>query len=195
MTEMSSYSLSDIASILNRNEGGLFGGNGTGFIILILFLLMMGGGAWGGNAYAQGSLTRAEVQDGFNFNQLENGIARISDKICDSTYALNTSIRDGFANTTLAMTNGFNSVNSNINGFANQMALSCCDLKTAIHAEGEATRALITENEVQRLRTDLQSAQLTLANVSQTQNILGHLGTYYTNPAYSPQCGCGCGGY
>lgn len=193
MAEGMSYSLSDIAALMQNKSDGLFGGNGNGFIILILFLLMMGGGAWGGNnAYAHG-LTRAEVQDGFNFNQLENGIARINDKICESTFALNNSVKDGFATSTLAMTNGFNSVTSGIANLGYQTQQCCCDLKTAIHAEGEATRALITENEVQRLRTDLQSAQLTLANAAQTQNILGSLGTYYTNPGYSPTRGCGCG--
>lgn len=193
--EGSGYSLSDIAALMQNRGDGLFGGNGSGFIILILFLLMMGGGAWGGNnAYAHG-LTRAEVQDGFNFNQIENGIARLNDKVCESTFALNNSVKDGFATSTLAMTNGFNSVTSGISNLGYQMQNCCCDLKTAIHAEGEATRALITENEVQRLRTDLQSAQLTLANAAQTQNILGSLGTYYTNPSFSPNFGCGCSGY
>lgn len=196
MTE-GSYSLSDIASIMNRNGDGLFGGNGSGFIILILFLLMMGGGAWGNNAYgavAQGMATRSDIQDGFNTNRIDNSISALRDNISASTYAINNSIKDGFATSTLAMANGFNSVNSGINNLGYQMQNCCCDLKSAIHAEGEATRALITENEIQKLRTDLQSAQLTLANTVQTQNILGSLGTFYTNPAYSPNT-CGCNNY
>lgn len=197
MTE-GSYSLSDIASIMNRNDGGLFGGNGSGFIVLILFLLLMsGGGAWGSNAYgavAQGMATRSDIQDGFNTNRIDNSISSLRDNISASTYAINNSIKDGFATSTLAMANGFNSVNSGINNLGYQMQNCCCDLKTAIHAEGEATRALITENEIQKLRTDLQSAQLTLANTVQTQNILGSLGTFYTNPAYSPNT-CGCNNY
>lgn len=201
MTE-GTYSLSDIAAATGRN-GGVFGGNDSWFFIL--FLLLMGGGAYGygANAYANGVVTRAEVQDGFNVNRIDNGISSLKDNVNSATYALNNSVRDGFAASTLAMTNGFNSVNSNIASLSSQMQTSCCDLKTTIHAEGEATRALIRENTIQELRDkiaekdqELQSAQLTLANTVQTQNILGSLGTYYQNPSYSPnRCGCNCGNF
>ena len=189
--EQMGYSLSDIASIIGKNDGFL-GGNGTGFVILILFLLMMGGGAWGANnGYAN------QVNNDFLFTNLSNQMGRSSDRI---ESVLNTGFtavaQQGFnidkdilnqtnqINQTLCQ--GFSGVNANITDIGYRMQNCCCELKTAIHAEGEATRALLVEQETQRLRTDLQSAQLTLANVSQTQNILNSLGSYrpYTN------CGC-----
>lgn len=59
----------------------------------------------------------------------------------------------------------------------------CCDLKTAIHAEAEATRALITQNTVQELRDSLQAAQLQLGNLSQTQTLLAAIDKV-PQPAY-----------
>lgn len=96
-----------------------------------------------------------------------------------------------------------------------QMAQCCCDLKTAIHAEGEATRGLIQENTIQDLRDrinerdrELQSAQFQISQVAQTSNIINELRPYpipsyitcspyvsaFAN-AYGYGCGCnnGCG--
>lgn len=63
-------------------------------------------------------------------------------------------------------------------GFANAQHHAdqcCCELKTAIHAEAEATRALINQNTMQELRDNLQAAQLQLGNLSQTQTLLAAL--------------------
>lgn len=93
-----------------------------------------------------------------------------------------------------------------------QMAECCCDLKTAIHAEGENTRALITANTIQELRDNLQAAQLQLGNVAQTNNLISALRptpipAYITCSPYQSygfngyngfgfgnNCGCGCSG-
>jgi hypothetical protein len=88
---------------------------------------------------------------------------------------------------------------------AAQLAECCCDIKTAVHAEGEQTRALITSNTIQELRDNLQAAQLQLGNLSQTNTLISTLRPTPT-PAYvtcSPYQsygfgltatnGCGCG--
>lgn len=89
-----------------------------------------------------------------------------------------------------------------------QLDNCCCDLKTAIHSEGEATRALIQANTIQDLRDrvnerdrELQSAQLQISQLSQTANITNTLRPF-PQPAYitcSPYqsygnygFGCGC---
>ena len=98
-------------------------------------------------------------------------------------------------------------------GFQAQQAQQnecCCDLKTAIHAEAEATRALINNNTMQELRDNLQAAQLQLGNLSQTQTILSAINptprpAYLTCSPYQAAMinplvygnggygGCGCG--
>lgn len=67
-----------------------------------------------------------------------------------------------------------------------QQAQCCCDLKTAIHAEAEATRQLINQNTMQELRDNLQAAQLQLGNLSQTQTLINALRPCPV-PAY-PSC-------
>ena len=71
-----------------------------------------------------------------------------------------------------------------------------CEITNAIHAEGEATRALMTQNTIQELRDQLQAAQLQLGNMSQT-NTLTNILRPFPQPAYitcSPyQAVNGCG--
>lgn len=87
-----------------------------------------------------------------------------------------------------------------------QLASCCCDIVTAIHADGEATRGLIQANTIQDLRDRLAQSQretdtanLALQNNAQTQTLISTL-LPTAKPAYitcSPyfaygQCGCGC---
>ena len=82
----------------------------------------------------------------------------------------------------------------------------CCRLETAIRADGEATRALITQNTIQDLRDRLSAAKDIISDREQTDTLLSRLQPTPT-PAYivsSPYqsllntgitngCGCGCG--
>lgn len=88
--------------------------------------------------------------------------------------------------------------NRNIDAVRADAYKNTCEITTAIHAEGEATRALITQNTIQELRDNLQAAQLTLANSVQTNSIISALQPT-PKPAYltcSPYFtyGQGCGG-
>lgn len=72
-----------------------------------------------------------------------------------------------------------------------------CEITTAIHAEAEATRALMTANVMQELRDQLQAAQLQLGDLSQTQNIINAVRpfpqpAYITCSPYTSANGFGC---
>ena len=100
------YTLSDIAAVTdgNRNNGGMFGGDWSAWIILFLIFGMFGGNGWGGfggfgnsgGAGFQGYATRADINEGFALNGLQTGINAIQQGLCDSTYALQNSITGGF---------------------------------------------------------------------------------------------------
>lgn len=66
-------------------------------------------------------------------------------------------------------------VNRNIDAVRYENSKNTCDIVNAIHAEGEATRGLITQNTIQELRDNLQAAQLQLGNYSQTQTLINEL--------------------
>lgn len=226
---MDNMSLADIAAVTNKDNDGFFGDGGGFFWIVVLFLVfgMMGGGLWGGGNGLQGALTRGEMADGFNTaeilrNQsditrdqfglqrdvLENRFTaqqcccQTQQNIMQNRYdaalgnaATQREILDNRYNTVL----GFQAVQA-------QNAECCCDIKTAIHAEGEATRALINANTMQELRDNLQAAQLQLGTLSQTNTLLSAINkvpvpAYLTCSPYETTCnpytgnGCGCGGY
>lgn len=96
-------SLADIAAVTgnNRNNGDGFG-DGNGWWVLIILFALFGGwgnggfGNGGGNGY-QGALTRGELCQDMNFSDLQSGVRGISQGICDSTFALNNTMVNGFA--------------------------------------------------------------------------------------------------
>ena len=175
---------------------------GNGIIILLLFFLMFGwGNGFGGNnAATQGALTRAEMGDAFNMSEVQRNQSDIKEQI----NGINTAIMQNRYDTAL----GISGTNQNImeNRYAAalqaqnaqaQMSTCCCDLKTAVHAEGEATRALIQQNMIDDLKQQLNTATAATANAVQTQNILGALGRWVANPSVNPYTsytGCGCSG-
>lgn len=219
---MENYSLADIRAATTDNDGFMGGGNGALFWIIILFLFA-GGNGWGG--VNSGALTRAEMYDGFNFQNIENGIRGIQNGLCDGFYAQNTTMLQGFNGLQRDLCTGFSAVNAGIaeNRFAAQQCCcetnrnidavryenskNTCDITSAIHAEGEATRALINANTMQDLRDkladrdrDLMTANFQLSQQAQSANLINELRPC-AKPAYmtcSPyavnnNCGCGCG--
>lgn len=108
----------------NGNNNGWGSDGGWLWILVIFALLGFGGngwGNWGGNNGGQGALTRADMCSEFNFNNLENGVRGISQGICDSTFALNNTIVNGFNGIQRDMCTGFAGINAGIN--ATQVAM------------------------------------------------------------------------
>ncbi len=218
----SGMSVADVMALQNRDSDGTFGGAGGTWIwvFFLFFLLAWGGGGFGfgNNAATQGALTRAELYEGLNNQGLENGIRNIQNGLCDGFYSMNTTMLQGMNGLQNQLCQGFNGVNSGIaeNRFAAQQcccetnrnidavryenARNTCDIVNAIKADGDATRALMTQNTIQELRDNLQAAQLQLGNISQTQTIINAVRPFPT-PSYitcSPYtaangCGNGCG--
>lgn len=202
------FSPADLAAMMNGN--GCNGNNGmwnNPFMYLIWLAIFGNAGfGWGGNAAAaatNGALTRAEMADGFANQNMQMDLkglqGSVSGGFADNNINNNANtntITSAITNSAFASQNaihdlqsanqmGFCSVNNNIGSLKYEMAQNCCDLKNAMHTEGEATRSLITANTIQDLRDKiaekdnaLQSAQLTLANANQTQNILSNLGKF-----------------
>lgn len=223
MESGSGLSVADALALQNRDNDGMFGG-GSGtwiWVFFLFFLLAWGGGGFGfgNNAATQGALTRAELYDGLNTQGLENGIRNVQNGLCDGFYAMNTTMLQGMNGIQNQLCQGFNGVNNNIaeSRFAAQQcccetnrnidavryenARNTCDIVNAIKADGDATRALMTQNTIQELRDNLQAAQLQLGNLSQTQTIINAvrpfpIPSYVTCSPYTAVNGygaCGCG--
>ena len=87
---MDNYSLSDIRAATDHDDDG-FSGQGGWFWIVVLFLFMFG---FGGNGFGRNNdaLTRADLCQDFNFNDLQNGVRGIQNGLCDGFYAQNTTM-------------------------------------------------------------------------------------------------------
>ena len=66
------------------------------------------------------------------------------------------------------------------------MNQNACDITTAIHAEGEATRQLIQTNEIQALRDKVTSLEMD----SRFCGVVRYPTSYAYNAGPSPFCGC-----
>lgn len=120
------------------NDGGMFGNGWEGIIGLIVILGILNGG-WGGGfggfggngSGLQGMATRADINAGFQFNDLTNGIRGLERGLCD----------------------GFYGVQNSFSNLSSQLAQCCCDnraavadLKYTIANENCATRNLMQTN-------------------------------------------------
>lgn len=216
----------------NRGYGDGFGyGGGCMWFmwIFVIFALMGGGGfgGWGNGAALNGALTRNDLFDGFNSQDIKDGIRGIQNGLCDGFYAQNTTMLQGFngmqrdildsryqlgaaiAENRFAAQQCCCETNRNIDAVRAENYKNTCEITSAIHAEGEATRALITANTMQDLRDkladrdrDLMTANFQLSQQAQSANLIGALRPF-PQPAYvtaSPYtsahayngCGCSC---
>lgn len=190
----SNYSLADIrAATGNADYNNGFGNNG--WWIILLFLFLIGGNGFGGG---NGALTRAEMQQGFDTQEITRKLDGITNGLSDGFYAQNTTMLNGFRDVTTAVRDAQFAAqqcccetNRNIDAVRYDALKNTCDITTAIHAEGEATRALIKENEIQNLRDKVSELQLAQSQCAQNAYLVNTIRPYPI-PAYSA---CGCNGF
>ena len=217
-------SAADIMAMTRDNDGNWMN---NPFIYLVWLALLGNGGMFGnrnGDAATQGAITRSDLFEGFNNQDVNGQLRGITSGICDGFYAQNTSMLNGFNGIQRDLCTGFSGVNSGITELGYNMKDCCCNINrnidavryeaaqntcaitNAIHAEGEATRALINANTVQDLRDrleartqELQTANFQLSQQAQTANLITELRPC-AKPAYitcSPYMttsfnGCNC---
>ena len=176
----SNYSLSDIRAATDGMDG-----QGSWFWIVVLFLFMFGSsnGLFNGGGSA---LTRAEMTDGFNNQSVLRKLDGITQGLCDGFYAMNTGMLNGFntvgsqiAENRFAAQQCCCETNRNIDSVRYEASKNTCDITSAIHAEGEATRALINANTMQALRDklddkdrELMTANFQLSQQAQSANLI-----------------------
>ncbi len=199
-------SVADVAALQNRDNDGMFGGaGGTWVWVFFLFFLL----AWGGNGFGfgngaatQGALTRSDMCQEFNFNNLQRSVLGIQNGLCDGFYAMNTTMLQGFNGLgNQVQENRFASqqccceTNRNIDSVKAENYRNTCEIVNAIRTDGDATRAMLTQNTIQELRDKLQDAKFENSQFLQNQYLVNQLQPV-ARPAYitcSPYVANGCG--
>ena len=203
------YSLSDLRAATGDGNG--FGGNGAWWIIILFLFCFMGGGfGWNRQGEFGQYATAASQQEilfGQQFGQLNDRIANLGNGICNLGYEMQGNIGQLGKEVALGQSNLNQTVMQTGNNIQQQIASCCCenrlatanlsaqmdrqtcDITTAIHAEGEATRAMMQANEIQQLRDKVNALQMDNRMYGVVRYPNGY--TYTAGPR--PFCGCnGC---
>lgn len=193
---MDNYSLSDLAAATRGSENDGWGNGGAWWIVILFLFVFMGGGFFGNRQGEFGQYATAasqqEILFGQQFGQLNDRLNNIGNGICDSTFALNNAIATEGRNLSAQLAQCCCDNRLATANLSAQMNQNTCDIATAIHAEGEATRALIQTNEIQSLRDKVSSLEMDSRMCGVVRYPMGY--TYNAGP--SPFCGCnscGCG--
>lgn len=200
------YSLADIAAANGGMNNEMWN---NPFIYLVWLAVLGNGGLFGnragyaGDAAVQGALTRSDLFEGFNNQDVNAQLRGITNGLCDGFYAT----RQGISDLGYAMKDCCCTTNRNIDAVRYENSKNTCDITTAIHAEGEATRALINANTMQELRDkladrdrDLMTANFQLSQQAQNAYLINEIRpcarpAYITCSPYTTASfgGCGCG--
>ena len=211
---MENLTAADVAAVTRPNYIGMggyggFGGGWEGLLGLAAIGLIFGGFGGGGFGGFGGGNGISAIYGAQQFNQLDNAIRNTQNGISDATYALNNGIngvvREVLENKFAAQKCCCETQRA-IDGVNYNNSKNTCDIINAIHSEGEATRGLITQNQIQELRDkladkdrDVLARDFQLSQLSQNATLINALQPT-AKPAYivaNPNCcyknyGCGC---
>ena len=192
-------SAGDILALTKNNENGMWD---NPFIYLVWLAVLGGGnGLFGnrGDAAVQGAITRSDLFEGFNNQDVNGQLRGITNGIADGFYAT----RQGITELGYGMKDCCCGINRNIDAVRYEGAQNTCAITNAIHAEGEATRALINANTMQDLRDkleardrDILARDFQLSQLSQNAYLVNELRpcakpAYITCSPYTTTFGCG----
>lgn len=207
---MENMSLSDIAAVTRGADMDGFGGGGL-WAILVLFLFMMMRNRddrdrrsdYGDYATAA---SQQEILYGQQFGQLNDRLTNLGNGVCNLGYEMQGGIGQLGKEVALGQSNLQQTIMGTGNGIQQQIASCCCenrlatanlsaqmdrqtcDITTAIHAEGEQTRALMQANTIQQLRDKVSALEL----AGQMSGVVRYPTGYAYNAGPSPFCGGGC---
>lgn len=198
-------SLADIAAV--NGNGCMNSEMWNNPFIYLVWLAVLGGGGLFGNRYGagdpavQGALTRSDLFEGFNTQEVNAQLRGITNGLCDGFYAT----RQGISELGFAMKDCCCGINRNIDAARYDAGKNTYDITNAIHAEGEATRALINQNTIQELRDKLEARDrevmtrdFQLSQLAQNQYLVNEIRpcakpAYITCSPYTTASFCGAG--
>ena len=210
----------DVGAVVGNNRGyndGYGAWGGEWFWIIIILFAFWGNNGWGNNRNNEVDIdTRFSERDIFNTNQnVSNTGCQTQRDVLENRYTTQLGLANLGAQTQNCCCETQKEILQNrydnalqTQTLSSQLAQCCCDLRAESLANTQKILDKMCENEINTLRTDLQSAQLQISQLSQTSNIVNSLRptpipAYLTCSPYESafygrfgnfgNCGCGCG--
>lgn len=199
-----------VAPVTSGGFGG-FGGDGSWFIIILFLFAFLGWGNGGWGGYGGGGVQENYVLTS-DFAQVERKLDGIANGICDSTFALNNAINNGFSVAELSKANQQAALMERLANMQAQAADCCCKTQTSIadvkygaaintrdviENQNANTRAILDKMSAQELAAKdqriadltqrLNWAELTASQTAQNQYLVSQLGYQCPKPAYVVQ--------
>ena len=200
---MSPADMAAVMGTNNRGNNDGFGYASDWIIWLIVIAAIFGNGwgfgGFGGNGGGfntpgfQGYATRSDIDAALSTQGIESGITGIGTQLCNGFNGVNSNIANlaaQMASCCCDLKQGQGEISYNLaaqtnilpntvnnNGTAIQQALNN-GFRDVIDAQNAGTQRIVdlfTQDKIQSLQTELQSAQLQLSNAAQTNNIVNAL--------------------
>lgn len=205
-------SAADVGAVVGNNRGydGMYG-DGMWFWIIIILFAFWGNGFNRNNGMETDIDTRFIERDIFNTNQnVSNTACQTQRDVLESRYTTQLGLTELGANMQNCCCETQKEILQNrydnalqANTLQAQIQDCCCNLRAEGLANTQKILDKMCENEINQLRTDLQSAQLQISQLSQTANITNTLrpfpqpayitcSPYQSYAGYGYGCGCGC---
>lgn len=209
------YSLSDLRAAVGDDGKGFGGGMGAWWIIILFLFVFMGGGFGGWNRqqvqpgefgqYATAA-SQQQILFGQQFGEINDRLTNLGNGVASLGYDMQGSLGQLGKDIALGQAGTNTTIMQTGNALQQQLASCCCenrlatanlsaqidrqtcDITTAIHAEGEATRNLIQTSEIQRLRDRVAGLEMDSRLCGMVRYPMSS--TYNAGP--SPFCGGGC---
>lgn len=196
----------------NRGYNDDWGGNSSWIIIFLIFALMGWGNNGWGNGNLQGALTRGDLCQDMNFNNLEGAVRGVQNGLCDGFYAINTTLLNGFNSNQREMAaiaaqqqQCCCETNRNIDAVRYENAKNTCDIITAGSANTQKILDFLCQNKIDDLQAQVNAYQMQLSQATQTNTLINALRptpvpAYPSVSPYQALNGwgfgsCGCSGY
>lgn len=199
-----------VAPVYQGNSGGFGNGWGGDWMSWLLLFVLFGGWGYGGfgggfgggyggfnTPNAQGTITRADLNEGFALNGLQNGQNSIKDAVTNGFHGVDTAVCNlGYqlqqcccdnARATDAVNYNLatqaNGIQTAIQGVRYDMATQACETRTAIHdstrdiidnqnANARAVLDALNQNYIRTLENENQSLKLSASQQAQNATLM-----------------------
>lgn len=198
------------------SNDGFFGGNGLWLFAILALMWGGNGGFFGNNNLGYRPATAEDVNNGFNFNDLQNQNRDIMNAITAGTAQSVAATNQTFHDTLNAVNDKYFELQRDVAalnvGQANLLAKEnecCCAslraidgvnynnamntaaIKEAILADGQKTRDLLNANKIEALQARINKLELEQA----VSGVVRYPNSTAYNAGTNPFCNCGCGGF